>query len=112
MDRASQVSQLKPLYDGLLPKTDVGNLFRHFEQPKLALKFENPQNLRVAGRSHAIHARKALIVILVTPDTLVNETPLKRTYMSFTKGERKVLICCLGSFGPGIISTSKTFSSR
>ena len=36
MDRVSQVSQLKPLYDGLLPKSDVGNLFRHFEQPKLA----------------------------------------------------------------------------
>ena len=34
----------------------------HFEQPKVALKLENPQIFRVAGRSQATHARVALMV--------------------------------------------------
>jgi hypothetical protein len=35
----------------------------HLEQPKFPLKFAKPQTFLVAGRSHVIQARVALIVV-------------------------------------------------
>ena len=35
----------------------------YFEQPKLVLKFENPQIFVVTGRSHATHASVALMAV-------------------------------------------------
>ena len=54
---------IKATIQWLLPNADVTNFLMYFEQPKLALKFENLQTFLITGRSHATHVRVALMVV-------------------------------------------------
>ena len=98
LSRGNQFRQSYPLKFGFAPKCAVGNFFRHFEQPLLALKLANPSTLRVAGKSQVTQTSMALMVVRERKEEgFLNETPLYSLLKSLTSGDKKELISQRGS---------------
>ncbi len=86
-----------------------GNFFKHLEQPSVAEWPKKPITFQQAGMSQATQSRAHLTRVDPVPWTLMN-TPSRNVKSSSSRGLKYEFIVILGSSGPGIKPTSRTFS--